>query len=123
MISKPIWSNIWTLCSWNQKRSPAQPKQQQAVLKETQVKMNYLQFLRHFLQCRTIRLWYFLLSMHHVDSPWIDSIVFVTFWNFLSKVASKESPEAAPAPAAMSGGTRTALFHSRKQMKWALAST
>lgn len=61
--------------------------------------------------------------MHHVDSPWIESIVFETFRNFLSKVDSKESPEAAPAPAAMSGGARAALFHSRKQLKLAVAST
>lgn len=66
--------------------------------------------------------------MHHVDSPWIESIVFVTFWNRFSKEDSRESPEMAPAPAAMSGGvgiggvgtggvgTGGVRYHSKKQL-------
>lgn len=72
---------------------------------------SYSHFFRHFIQCRTMRLWYFLLSMHHVDSPWIESIVLVTLRNFRSNVASREPPEAAVAPAAMSTGARAALSH------------
>lgn len=61
--------------------------------------------------------------MHHVDSPWIESIVFVTFWNLFSKEDSRESPEMAPAPAAMSGGARTARYHYKKQLKLTVASS
>lgn len=75
----------------------------------------------HFIQWRTIRLWYFLLSMHHVDSPWIESMVLETFWNLFSKEDSRESPEIAPA--AMSGGAPSGHFHSKNQLNFTEAST
>lgn len=71
----------------------------------------YLHFLKHLIQCRTITLWYFLFSMHHADSPWIESIVFVIFWNFLVMVDSMEPPWAAVAPAAMTGEAGAVSLH------------
>lgn len=99
--------------------SPAPAEAAAVSLRGGRKKKSYLHFFIDFIQCRTIRLWYFLLSMHHVDSPWIESIVFVTLRNFLSKVDSREPPEAAPAPAAMPGGGRAAIYHHRHRPRLA----
>lgn len=60
-----------------------------------------------------MRLWYFLLSMHHVDSPWMESIVLLRPLNLLSSEASKDPP----VPAAMS--TEANLYHSNINLAWA----